>query len=482
MMDIEVHDENQGGTPVSRENGFMLMPVSPEETGEGLPYAPENWPNPGDTWGWRVGKRVSQAGHFLDRYLYLPKHLPRNEASGGKGAFAFASKLSIERYIQTTFPGADVNAFFASFSWKIPAKGRSLTNGNNLIALSAEERLEQSLCDSSSDNGGCKAGNKMCSSLVEQVENSPLSIMVCDICCSEPRFCRDCCCILCCKTVNYTYGSYSYIRCEAVAEEGRMCGHIAHISCALRSYMAGKVGGSIGLDVEYYCRRCDVKSDLVPHVTRLLQTCKSIDTRDDIVKILKVGLSILRGSERTSAKRLLNRIELAISKLNCGTSLEDIWKVEDNFLALTPDIAGHDIAAMEVVNHLEPMDNPTDSPNVPVSFDWQTESQKLEEEVDHVLQALRKSQEMEYKVAEERLYSQKDYLASLYQQLDSERSELTRHITSTNQDNLLSAILNRVDQIKRELVKFKDMKKVASGFGKTSRGILEEHFDLELEG
>lgn len=129
MMDIEVYDENQGGTPVSRENGFMLMPVSPEETGEGLPYAPENWPNPGDTWGWRVGKRVSQAGHFLDRYLYLPKHLPRNEASGGKGAFAFASKLSIERYIQTTFPGADVNAFFASFSWKIPAKGRSLTNG-----------------------------------------------------------------------------------------------------------------------------------------------------------------------------------------------------------------------------------------------------------------------------------------------------------------------------------------------------------------
>lgn len=149
---------------------------------------------------------------------------------------------------------------------------------------------------------------------------------------------------------------------------------------------------------------------------------------------------------------------------------------------LYSDIAGHDIAAMEVVNHLEPMDVPTDSPSVPVSFDWQTESQKLEEEVDHVLQALRKSQEMEYKVAEERLYAQKDYLASLYQQLDSERSELTRHITSTNQDNLLSAILNRVDQIKRELVKFKVMKKVASGFGKTSRGILEEHFDLELEG
>lgn len=135
-----------------------------------------------------------------------------------------------------------------------------------------------------------------------------------------------------------------------------------------------------------------------------------------------------------------------------------------------------------MVNHLEPMDVLTDSPNVPVSFDWQTESCKLEEEVDQVLQALRKSQEIEYKLAEERLYAQKDYLASLYQQLDIERSELTRHITSTNQGGLLSAVLNRVDQIKRELAKFKVMKKVASGFGKTDRGILEEHFDLEIKG
>lgn len=127
-METEVPNERQGGMPGIRENGFLLMPVSPEEFGEGLPYAPENWPNPGDTWGWRVGKRVSQSGNFLDRYLYLPKHLPRCD-SGGKGAFAFASKLSVERYIQTTFPGADVDAFFASFSWKIPARGRSLANG-----------------------------------------------------------------------------------------------------------------------------------------------------------------------------------------------------------------------------------------------------------------------------------------------------------------------------------------------------------------
>lgn len=183
-------------------------------------------------------------------------------------------------------------------------------------SLLSQPTVEYTVFDSNSDTGGCKAGNKMCNSLVEQVENSPLAVMPCDICCSEPRFCRDCCCILCCKPVDYTYGGYSFIKCEAVVGEGNICGHIAHIDCSLRCYMAGKVGGSIGLDAEYYCRRCDARTDLVSHVTRLLQTCELIDSRDDIEKILKVGSSVLRGSQRASAKGLLNRIEVAITKVN----------------------------------------------------------------------------------------------------------------------------------------------------------------------
>ncbi|KAM1348857.1 hypothetical protein PS2_003035 [Malus domestica] len=65
--------------------------------------------------------------------------------------------------------------------------------------------------------------------------------------------------------------------------------------------MAGTVGGSIGLDSEYYCRRCDEKTDLV--------------------------------SYKTSARDLLKRIEVAIEKLKCGTNLEDIglWSImKDN--------------------------------------------------------------------------------------------------------------------------------------------------------
>lgn len=162
--------------------------------------------------------------------------------------------------------------------------------------------------------GRCKAGNESCGSLVESQETSP-GHMVCDICCSETDFCRDCCCILCCKTIDLAYEGYSFIRCEAAIGDGVICGHLAHIGCALRSYMAGTVGGSIGLDAEYYCRRCDTRTDLLSHVIKILQTCESIESRDDIAKILNLGASVLRGSQRLAAMKLLYRIELVVGKV-----------------------------------------------------------------------------------------------------------------------------------------------------------------------
>lgn len=127
-MEIELGEsdntnDSSKSTPKTDGGGLNLVPVSPEESGEGLPYAPINWPNPGDNWSWKVGRRVTNTGHFLDRYLCAPRHLPRleNEVLLKKRGAAFASKLSVERYIRTAFPGADINAFFASFSWKIPA-------------------------------------------------------------------------------------------------------------------------------------------------------------------------------------------------------------------------------------------------------------------------------------------------------------------------------------------------------------------------
>lgn len=488
-MEIVISDENNTSITETNENGSLLKPVSPDASGEGLPYAPVNWPKPGDIWTWRVGKRVASTGHYLDRYMYLPRRLCRVENSSNSASrkkHGFASKLSLERYLRAAFPGADIDAFFNSFSWKIPAKKSALTNGHveqqNLSFVPYEEMAEYAVSDSQTDTVGCKARNKMCSSILEQLDKPTLAVMPCDICCSEPRFCHDCCCILCSKIINSDYGGYSYIKCEAVVDEGYICGHIAHIDCALRCYMAGTVGGSIGLDAEYYCRRCDARTDLVLHASRLLQTCESIDSRDVIEKILSVGVCILGGSQKTSAKWLLNRFELAIAKLKSGTSLEDIWKVEDSFSAISTGTFDHGNAAPEVINDQHPLNVRTSSGHtLSIAFDYRSESLRLEDEIDQVLLALRKSQESEYKMAEERLYAQKNFLLNLYQQLEKERSELARCASSADPNALLDAVLNRVDQIKRELKKLKDMERVANGFGKTAKGILKEHFGLDTE-
>lgn len=127
-MEIDFPDERDGSTPKTEESGSLLRLVLPEESGEGLPYAPVNWPNPGDVWSWRVGKRVATTGYYKDRYLFLPRRL-RHLENSTRGKYGFASKLSVEQFVRTKFPGADINAFLASFSWKIPAKKSALTNG-----------------------------------------------------------------------------------------------------------------------------------------------------------------------------------------------------------------------------------------------------------------------------------------------------------------------------------------------------------------
>ncbi|XP_022762079.1 uncharacterized protein LOC111307961 [Durio zibethinus] len=107
--------------PVIKENNFP-PPVPPGSAGEGLPYAPIDWPNPGDIWSWRVGKRVNNSGFYNDRFLNVPKSLrmPNNPKM-------FASKPTLERFLRSHFPDADINAFFASFFWKIPASLESPT-------------------------------------------------------------------------------------------------------------------------------------------------------------------------------------------------------------------------------------------------------------------------------------------------------------------------------------------------------------------
>ncbi|KAF8016785.1 hypothetical protein BT93_H2104 [Corymbia citriodora subsp. variegata] len=455
-MDIIIIDESNGKRSEVKGNGD-LQPVSFDISGEGLPYAPEDFPLPGDKWGWKVGKRVAITGHYQDRYLYLPKRLRASEKLTCK-KYCFASKLSVERYIRAKFPGADIDAFFASFIWKIPSNKLPLVQGiairRPFFPVHNEEIAEHSESDSDPGSLRCKAQNRMCSSLLEQAEKPASPSWPCDHCCSEPKFCRDCCCILCGKTISPASGLCDYIKCEALIDGNHICGHIAHLDCALQAYMAGMVGGVIGLDAEYYCRRCDGKTGLVPHATRLLQASKSIDSPNEREKILKLAFSLLRGSQKTSAKTVLQLIKSALTKLK---------------------FAPHDEISTADVSS----EGRHTSVDESIIFQHRTQSVRLDEEIDQVLQSLRKSQELEYRIAEGQLHAQKRYLHNLYQQLEHESSELACKEISDDFDNLLNAVLNRNNQIKREVHKFQQMKEVAKGFGKTSRHILREYFGLD---
>ncbi|KAK6780365.1 hypothetical protein RDI58_022549 [Solanum bulbocastanum] len=191
------------------EIGLQLYPVSKYDSGEGLLYAPVDWPNVGIKWGWRAGKIVTSSSTFRDKYLYLPKYF--KALKGGKK-----------------------NAF------------RNMKE--RTISLAIE--LQSLLSDSPTRAITCKAGSKIYSNLT--IEN-PFSAMLCDICCSKPIFCRYCCCILCCKIISSYYDGYNYIRCEETTN-GYIYGHVSHLDCALQAYMAGTVGGSINLDAQYFHR------------------------------------------------------------------------------------------------------------------------------------------------------------------------------------------------------------------------------------
>ncbi|XP_065863289.1 protein OBERON 1 [Euphorbia lathyris] len=481
MEFMEVDEITNGSAPGIKENGFDLRPVAPEEYGEGLPYAPVDWPKPGDVWTWRVGKRIASNGHFVDRYLYPPLHLARLdlESSRNSKKRGLASKPSVERFIHSIYPDADVKAFFASFSWKIPSKMSSASGNLERNVLSRFEETAENSEPPQSDGVACKAGNKKCNSLVLQTKNPSVGAMACDICCSEPRFCRDCCCILCCKTIKSKHGGFSYIKCEALVCEGCICGHVAHVDCALRTYMAGTVGGSIGLDVEYYCRRCDARIDLIPHVRRIFQTCKSIHSCEKIEKVLNVGICILRGSQKTVAIELLRQFEAAIVKLKCGAKLEDLWNAEEDIRAISTEQTPDAFVDADKQDHSDIKTNMLDT--FSLSSEYRAETVKLEDEIDQTLYELRKSQASEYSIAEEQLHAQKNCIQNLYEQLERDRFKLARKKSDAKRGALLAAIAKREDQIKKEVAKLKNMEEVAKGFGRTSKSILNELFGLEVD-
>jgi hypothetical protein len=124
--------------------------------------------------------------------------------------------------------------------------------------------------------------------------------------------------------------------------------------------------------------------------------------------------------------------------------------------------------------------------NLPVFItgDQNAASAKFEDEIDLALQELKKSQEAEYSVAEQKLYAQKDHILCLYRQLDAERAELADPMPLSDASNygaMLANVLSRVDQVKREEEKFRSMLKVAGGFAKAPQSVTREMFGLPAD-
>ncbi|KAJ8767271.1 hypothetical protein K2173_017315 [Erythroxylum novogranatense] len=289
-------------------------------------------------------------------------------------------------------------------------------NGKNVLRVPLEEATKNSLSNLQSNGGGSRVENKMCNSFVKLVEDLPFVVMLCDICYIEPNFYCDCCCILYCKIVKLNHGGYSYMKYEIIVSDGFICGHVAHIDCALRTYMDGIVGGIIGLDAEYYCKY-------------------------EIEKLLNVGISILYVSKKIEIIKTLRHMDLTFKKLNFRTYLEDIWKADKDLLAISNGATTNQNFVDNSMSFLYILSNFTE---------FRYESLKLEDEIDHVLKALQI----------------KKYLQNLYQQLDKQRIALACRIG--------------VDQVKQEVVKLERMKEVYKGFRRTSKAILKEHFGLEI--
>ena len=117
-MEADIPSESNDFISGMEKHDLNIYPVSPLASGEGLPYAPVDWPNPGDTWSWKVGNRFNLSGYHADRYLFLPKRLQKPS----RRRQSFSSKLSIKRYIQNVDPKIDIASFFESFSWRVPHK------------------------------------------------------------------------------------------------------------------------------------------------------------------------------------------------------------------------------------------------------------------------------------------------------------------------------------------------------------------------
>ncbi|KAL0376630.1 UNVERIFIED_CONTAM: hypothetical protein Scaly_0780600 [Sesamum calycinum] len=94
IMDVDVSDSANGGSNwMSKDGSFLRPPVS-----------------------------ACVSGYYTHRFLIAPKRLQKSPTR----KLWLGSKPSIIRFLQSEFAEADIDTFFASFTWEIPAERRSM--------------------------------------------------------------------------------------------------------------------------------------------------------------------------------------------------------------------------------------------------------------------------------------------------------------------------------------------------------------------
>ncbi|KAL3727228.1 hypothetical protein ACJRO7_032033 [Eucalyptus globulus] len=119
-----------------KTNNLDLHLVEPYSSGEGLPYAPIDWPNSSDTWRWLVNCKTFPSSFYLDRFLYLPKRLRVHD-----GNDRFGSKSLFKQYISSYL------FFFSFLSLRCANLHPDLSPQVPSIEI-ASKRRQEALCNS----------------------------------------------------------------------------------------------------------------------------------------------------------------------------------------------------------------------------------------------------------------------------------------------------------------------------------------------
>ncbi|WVY95985.1 hypothetical protein V8G54_028136 [Vigna mungo] len=118
---MKKNDSAIGNNPykdVTNDKTSALQRVPSKSSGEGLPYAPEGWPNAGDVW-----ERGSKDFHL--EILPTDSLSPRHDSR----ILEFSSRKGVIKYLESKFPNMSPKDFFAMFTWLIPSAEQTPTQG-----------------------------------------------------------------------------------------------------------------------------------------------------------------------------------------------------------------------------------------------------------------------------------------------------------------------------------------------------------------